>query len=131
MSDQEWTWPQPEIFTAERHSREGWYGLQTPIEPAETFSTSGASDERADAFLRKHGCEIRKGGETTTIIYPAGTIRQILYPTSTDERYRLRLPDGIEMREVHGQMGVNNLLLPREALEREIPRLPSHRDEMP
>jgi hypothetical protein len=127
MSDEECA--RPQCFDFEQLVRDGWYGLQTPIEPAETFTTSGESHEYAHDFLRRHGCQIQQVGETNIIVYPAGTTRQLVYPITTDTRYRVRLPDGIEMREVHGKLGINNLRLPREALEQEISQSPAHNEE--
>ena len=116
---------QPEILDAGQLTREGWHGLEAPVEPAESFTLLASSNERVDIFLRLHGCEIRHGPETDTLIYPGGTTRQRIYPRITEDRFRVRLPDGIELREVWRCFGPNNLLLPREAVEREVPEPPS------
>ena len=123
--------PQPEILDAGQLIRDGWHGLQAPVEPAESFTLLASSNERVDTFLRRHGCEIRHGPETDTLLYPVGTTRQRIYPTITDDRFRVRLPDGTELREVYRRFGANNLLLPREAVEQEVPEPPSHGEQMP
>jgi hypothetical protein len=132
MSNEDCSPLQPDILDFERLVRDGWYGLEAPIVPAETFSiTRAESCEGAHAFLRRHGCQIQQVGQTDRIIYPAGNTRQLLYPTTHAERYRVYLPDGVELREVHERFGLNNLLLPREALEREMAELSSHNQETP
>ena len=129
MSEEQEDRPHPEIVTAEQLIREGWHGLEAPTEPAERFTLLASSNKQVDTFLRLHGCEIQYGRETDTLIYPSGTTRQRIYPTITDDRFWVYLPDGIELREVYRRFGANNLLLPREAVEREVLRPPAHREE--
>lgn len=80
---------------------------------ADTF-TLAAISEQASTFLLLHGCQINHQPESTTIQYPQGTTRQILYPVTRDERYRVMLPDKTEIREVVNcfSASYNNLLLP-------------------
>ena len=107
--------------SSEQRAWGGGYVLENRIEPAETCTLPFLSNEQVASFLREHGCQIRRGIQQVLLVYPAGTTRQRLLPTTMEERFRLRLPDGTEMREVHGRWRVNNLLVPNEAFSSERP----------
>jgi hypothetical protein len=56
----------------------------------------------AAGVLRSQGCEVisGKGSENVIINYPPGSTRQKLTPSTSDARYRVKLPNGCELREV-------------------------------
>lgn len=58
--------------------------------------------EAAEALLREAGCEVVRAKETTDILlnYPSGTTRQELFARSMESRFRVLLPDGLELREI-------------------------------
>jgi hypothetical protein len=52
-------------------------------------------------LLVQHGCTMHdRGHEETLITFPANTQRQLLWPTTISERYRILLPGGQELRQV-------------------------------
>lgn len=58
--------------------------------------------EAAEALLREAGCEVVRAKGTTDILltYPTGTTRQELFARSMESRFRVLLPDGLELREM-------------------------------
>ncbi|MDQ2884671.1 MAG: hypothetical protein M3Y39_01135 [Chloroflexota bacterium] len=58
--------------------------------------------EAAEALLKEAGCEIVRAKGTTDILltYPAGTTRQEIFARSMESRFRVLLPDGLELREI-------------------------------
>ena len=54
-------------------------------------------------FLLNHGCTIDEEGTQgpeCTVIFPAGTTRTELYPRAMEARFRILLPDHVELREI-------------------------------
>jgi hypothetical protein len=75
--------------------------------------------EAAEAILRDAGCKIVRARETTDIIinYPPGTTRQELFPRTTESRYRVLLPGGIELREIESRaQGCTGLYILKDTL---------------
>lgn len=61
----------------------------------------------AGEILRLHGCTLcDKGCEMTSVIFPEGTHRQEIWPRTLNERYRIVLPDGQELRQVFDRFQV-------------------------
>ncbi|MDQ2888421.1 MAG: hypothetical protein M3Y39_20340 [Chloroflexota bacterium] len=57
--------------------------------------------EVVHTFLHNHGCVIEPiSRQEDRLIYPVGSTRQQLYPLTSDIRYKVLLPDGIELREI-------------------------------
>lgn len=65
--------------------------------------------------LLLHGCAIRneeeEGKPHCTVIFPAGTTRTELYPRAMEARFRVVLPDGLELREVDSREERTRLFL--------------------
>lgn len=61
-------------------------------------------------FLQQHGCIFTLTSQREAhLTYPAGSTRQELYPRTAECRYRVLLPDGIELREVEPRGRVSNV----------------------
>lgn len=61
-------------------------------------------------FLQHHGCSIEPISQLgVRLIYPAGSTRQELYLRTFEGRYRVLLPDGIELREVDPRGRASNV----------------------
>jgi|SRR5450755_1388464 hypothetical protein len=80
---------------------------RVPISPLESVTEArsvlvpGLVDGAA-GMLRSQGCEVisGKGSENVIINYPPGSTRQKLLASTPDARYRVKLPNGCELREV-------------------------------
>lgn len=80
-----------------------------PIEVA-TPITMVHPGEVVRLFLQHHGCIIESISQSIArLIYPAGSTRQELYLRTFESRYRVLLPDGIELREVEPRGRVSNV----------------------
>jgi hypothetical protein len=65
---------------------------------------------RIRLFLQHHGCTVEPISQLEVrLIYPAGSTRQELYLRTFEGRYRVLLPDGIELREVDPRGRVSNV----------------------
>jgi hypothetical protein len=68
--------------------------------------------EIVSIFLRNHGCSIEQiSRQEDRLIYPAGSTRQELFPRTSDIRYKVLLPDGVELREIERRGHQQNSLL--------------------
>jgi hypothetical protein len=87
------------------------FATEGPIEPAASITLIAMRPE-ASQYLETHGCTIVEKPGLVIVIYPQGATRQEMYPRTTCERYRVLLPDGTELREVHTRhMHGENFLL--------------------
>ena len=73
------------------------------------------SSDRARDILLLHECAIcdeeEEGKSYCTIIFPAGTTRTELWPRAMEARFRVVLPDGLELREVDSRQERTRLFL--------------------
>ncbi|MBV9711307.1 MAG: hypothetical protein JO011_10405 [Ktedonobacteraceae bacterium] len=59
----------------------------------------------ARELLVQHGCMMcEEGHEETVVSFPEGTKRQEIWPRVVSERYRIILPDGLELRQVFDRL---------------------------
>jgi hypothetical protein len=81
-------------------------------------------------FLLHHGCTLEQVNENEAILtYPPGTTRQELYPRTSDIRYRVMLPDGIELREIDTRRHGGLILLQVVVDERTEPELEKYLEQ--
>jgi hypothetical protein len=92
------------------------------------FKTTRDLFEVARGILRKHGCVIEDGQDCCIITLPPGStkIELVNPPRTVDIRYKIRLPDGYELREFYNRCTRKSVLgfccetqEEREAFERE------------
>lgn len=63
--------------------------------------------------LERHGVRLEVLDDACVLHFPAGTVRQVLYPVVMTDRYRVTLPDGYCLYEavsLRGQSGVRFVL---------------------
>ena len=74
----------------------------------------------AREILLQHRCMLHdKAHEETLINFPEGTQRQMIWPTTISERYRIVLPDGQELRQVFDRFQeINQLFIVLKSVPR-------------
>ena len=89
---------------------------QAPIESTfqeiKTITLKRLIPEARDILLQ-HGCTMHdRGKEETVVTFPANTVRQLIWPRTVSERYRILLPDGQELRQVFDRIqDINQLFI--------------------
>jgi hypothetical protein len=74
--------------------------LDGTFQELKTITLKQLIPEARDILLQ-HGCTMHeKRNEETLITFPEGTKRQTIWPRTISERYRILLPDGLELRQV-------------------------------
>lgn len=69
------------------------------IEAAKSITLSSIKPE-AKQYLENHGCTLKEGKESVTVLYTEGATRQEIYPRTMSERYFVQLPDGTKLLEI-------------------------------
>jgi hypothetical protein len=83
-----------------------WWEQQSKPEPA-THVHTRLITMPLRILLGAHGCIITSTSPTeNTVAYSPGTTRTFLYPVTTDMRYRVLLPDHIELLEAVRRHGI-------------------------
>lgn len=57
----------------------------------------------AVALLVEHGCVVKQSSTCCEVTLPEGSTRKEILFRSVSERYKLVLPDGLEMKEVYNR----------------------------
>jgi hypothetical protein len=57
----------------------------------------------AVALLIEHGCEVERLPACLEVTLPEGSTREEIFFCSVLERYKLVLPDGLEMKEIYNR----------------------------
>ncbi len=87
--------------------------MQFPEGPKEEVKTTLSAkffDELIDPIrqvLEKHGATLEVCNDTCILHFPAGTMKQVLYPITQLDRYTITLPDGYELFESTSFSGKN------------------------
>ena len=90
----------------------GTYSLDGTFHDIQTLTLWRLIPEAGEILLQ-HGCTMdEKGHEETLITFPEGTLRQEIWPRTANERYRILLPDGQELRQVFDRFqGISQLFI--------------------
>ncbi len=81
-----------------------------PTYPLRQLTTLPFEVEEAKEIIRKHGCIVEEYPDKYIIIFPEGTTKTEIYPRTMQERYRIVLPDGYELREAYDRYREVSLL---------------------
>ena len=57
----------------------------------------------AVALLIEHGCVVKRSSTCCEVTLPEGSTRKEILFRSVSERYKLVLPDGLEMKEIYNR----------------------------
>lgn len=72
-----------------------------PTYPLHQLTTLPFDVEETKKILAKHGCIIEEHPDEYSIFFPEGTTRSEIYPRTMQPLYRIKLPDGYELREIY------------------------------
>jgi hypothetical protein len=64
----------------------------------------------AVALLIEHGCVVKQSPTYCEVTLPEGSTRKEILFRSVSERYKLVLPDGLEMKEVYNRFAERSSL---------------------
>src|SRR5258708_20084158 len=84
--------------------------VTAPTRPLSQLKTPPLTEEAKEVML-KHGCRLEENPNECTVFFPEGTTRAELFPRTMRTRYRIRLPDSYELREVYDRHTQISILL--------------------
>jgi len=73
--------------------------------------TTPPLEEKAKEIMLRHGCSVEEHPNECIIFFPAGTTKTEILLRTMNPRYRIKLPDGYELREVYDRHLEVSLLL--------------------
>jgi hypothetical protein len=84
--------------------------ITAPTRPLSQLKTPPLTEEAIEVML-KHGCRLEENPNECIVFFPEGTTRAELFPRTMSTRYRIRLPDSYELREVYDRHREISILL--------------------
>lgn len=80
------------------------------VEVIQSLSMVPITFPEVKQILLDHGCTLQKQGNEYIVTFPEGSTRTLLYPHVLNSRYRIILPDGVELRQVADRFQQKNFL---------------------